>query len=157
MLELLKTVLESEVFVVFMILGLGLLVAKIRLADIELGSVTGGLFVGLVAGHFGFTVGGGRHPVQGLRQGDRHRRQPGGGPRVSNDTRRCVAPGEGHAPQLAGRRLIPGGPQHALHRRAVGGVPEVAERTQSTLVEPWPRVTDFQEEHDNFGLRLVEI
>ena len=63
MLELLKTVLESEVFVLFMILGLGLIVAKIRLADIELGSVTGVLFVGLVAGHFGFTVGGGGQSV----------------------------------------------------------------------------------------------
>ena len=63
MIELLKTALESEVFVLFLILGLGLIVGKIRVAGIELGSVTGVLFVGLVAGHFGLTVGGGGQSV----------------------------------------------------------------------------------------------
>jgi AspT/YidE/YbjL antiporter-like protein len=38
----------------FLILGAGLVIGKIRIAGVELGGVTGVLFVGLAFGHFGF-------------------------------------------------------------------------------------------------------
>jgi len=58
-LDQLKVILENDIFVLFLVLGLGLLIGKIRIGGVELGSVTGVLFVGLVAGHYGFTMGGG--------------------------------------------------------------------------------------------------
>ena len=46
----------QPVFNLFLILGAGLLVGKIRIGNIELGSVTGVLFVGLIAGHLGLPI-----------------------------------------------------------------------------------------------------
>ncbi len=41
----------QPVFNLFLILGTGLVIGKIRIGDIEIGSVTGVLFIGLIAGH----------------------------------------------------------------------------------------------------------
>jgi uncharacterized transporter YbjL len=49
MLQAIQAVLVSDIFVLFAVLGLGLLIGKIRVAGVEPGSVTGVLFVGLVA------------------------------------------------------------------------------------------------------------
>ena len=40
----------------FLILGAGIVVGKIRIGDIDIGSVTGVLFIGLISGHIGFPV-----------------------------------------------------------------------------------------------------
>ncbi len=40
----------------FMILGAGVVVGKIRIGNIDIGSVTGVLIIGLISGHFGFPV-----------------------------------------------------------------------------------------------------
>jgi putative transport protein len=40
----------------FLILGAGVVVGKIKIGNIDIGSVTGVLFIGLIAGHFGFPV-----------------------------------------------------------------------------------------------------
>ena len=40
----------------FLILGMGVVVGKIKIGNIDIGSVTGVLFIGLIAGHFGFPV-----------------------------------------------------------------------------------------------------
>lgn len=47
---------QNPVIPLFIILGLGLLVGKIRIAGVELGGVTGVLFVGLAFGHYGFQL-----------------------------------------------------------------------------------------------------
>ena len=55
--ELLRVIIEGDPVVnMFLILGLGLLVGKIRVGGIELGSVTGVLLVGLVGGHLGWEI-----------------------------------------------------------------------------------------------------
>ncbi len=59
MLEQFIALLENEVFVLFLVLGLGVLLGRIRIAGVELGSVTGVLFFGLLAGHFGYESSGG--------------------------------------------------------------------------------------------------
>ncbi len=40
----------------FLILGAGVVVGKIKIGNIDIGSVTGVLLIGLIAGHFGFPV-----------------------------------------------------------------------------------------------------
>ena len=47
---------NQPLLVLFLILGLGLLVGKIRIGGVELGAVTGVLVVGLVAGHFDLPI-----------------------------------------------------------------------------------------------------
>ncbi len=47
---------QNPVVPLFLILGIGLIVGKIRIAGVELGGVTGVLFVGLVFGHYGFRL-----------------------------------------------------------------------------------------------------
>ena len=47
---------QNLVVPLFLILGIGLIVGKIRIAGVELGGVTGVLFVGLVFGHYGFRL-----------------------------------------------------------------------------------------------------
>ena len=47
---------QNPVVPLFIILGIGLIVGKIRIAGVELGGVTGVLFVGLVFGHYGFRL-----------------------------------------------------------------------------------------------------
>ena len=46
----------QPVFNLFLILGGGLLAGKTRIGDIEIGSVTGVLFVGLIVGHLGLPI-----------------------------------------------------------------------------------------------------
>ena len=46
----------QPVFNLFLILGAGLVVGKIRIGDIEIGSVTGVLFIGLIVGHLGLPM-----------------------------------------------------------------------------------------------------
>ena len=46
----------QPVFNLFLILGAGLVVGKIRIGDIEFGSVAGVLFIGLIAGHLGLPI-----------------------------------------------------------------------------------------------------
>jgi putative transport protein len=46
----------NPVLVLFLILGLGLLVGEIRIVGVQLGGVTGVLFVGLFVGHFGLAI-----------------------------------------------------------------------------------------------------
>ena len=48
----------------FLIIGAGVVVGKIRIGNIDIGSVTGVLLVGLIAGHFGFPV-----PMAALNMG----------------------------------------------------------------------------------------
>ncbi len=47
---------QNPVVPLFVILGIGLIVGKIRIAGVQLGGVTGVLFVGLVFGHYGFRL-----------------------------------------------------------------------------------------------------
>jgi len=47
---------QNPVVPLFLILGIGLIVGKIRIAGVQLGGVTGVLFVGLVFGHYGFRL-----------------------------------------------------------------------------------------------------
>jgi putative transport protein len=47
---------QNPVVPLFVILGLGLLVGKIRIAGVEIGGVTGVLFLGLAFGHYGFRL-----------------------------------------------------------------------------------------------------
>jgi putative transport protein len=54
--ELLSIIRENPTLVLFLILGLGLLAGKIQVRGIPLGSVTGVLFFGLLAGHYGLIV-----------------------------------------------------------------------------------------------------
>jgi putative transport protein len=55
--EVIRVIIEGDpVINMFLILGLGLLMGKIRVGGIELGSVTGVLLVGLVAGHLGWEI-----------------------------------------------------------------------------------------------------
>jgi putative transport protein len=46
----------SPVLVLFLILGLGLLLGRVRIAGVQLGSVTGVLVVGLLIGHLGYEI-----------------------------------------------------------------------------------------------------
>jgi putative transport protein len=54
--HILKFLGQNPAVPLFLILGLGLLVGKIRIAGVELGGVTGVLFVGLAFGHYGFQL-----------------------------------------------------------------------------------------------------
>jgi putative transport protein len=47
---------NSPLILIFMVLGLGLLVGHIKIGSTQLGSTIGVLLVGLVFGHFGFTI-----------------------------------------------------------------------------------------------------
>ena len=47
---------DNPVFTLFLILGLGYLVGRIRIGVVSLGPVAGVLFVGLFFGHFGFKM-----------------------------------------------------------------------------------------------------
>ena len=46
----------NAVAMLFLILGLGYLVGKISIRGFELGSISGVLFVGLVFGHYGYSL-----------------------------------------------------------------------------------------------------
>jgi putative transport protein len=54
---------EQHILNLFLILGLGLLIGKIRIGGVELGSVTGVLFGGLVAGHLGLPIPSASHDI----------------------------------------------------------------------------------------------
>jgi putative transport protein len=54
--DILSVIRENPALVLFLILGLGLLVGRVRIRGIPLGSVTGVLFFGLMAGHYGLIV-----------------------------------------------------------------------------------------------------
>ena len=47
---------NNPIITLFIILGTGLLIGKIRVFGVELGSVTGVLFSGLVMGHLQFSI-----------------------------------------------------------------------------------------------------
>jgi putative transport protein len=47
---------QNPILVLFLLLGLGLIVGRIKIAGVELGSVTGVLFVGLLVGHLELPV-----------------------------------------------------------------------------------------------------
>jgi putative transport protein len=47
---------ENPILLIFTVIGLGYLVAKIRIADVPAGPVIGVLLVGLLLGHFGFSA-----------------------------------------------------------------------------------------------------
>ena len=55
---MLKNLLHNPTLLLFLILGFGVLAGKLRIAGVQLGSVTGVLLVGLLAGHFGYSLGG---------------------------------------------------------------------------------------------------
>jgi putative transport protein len=57
--DVVKLLTDNPILLLFTVIGLGYLVGNLRVAGIEAGPVIGVLLVGLVFGHFGFTVGAG--------------------------------------------------------------------------------------------------
>ena len=47
---------ENPILLIFTVIGLGYVVAKIRIADVPVGPVIGVLLVALLFGHFGFSA-----------------------------------------------------------------------------------------------------
>ncbi|MGB0257645.1 MAG: hypothetical protein ACPGES_03225, partial [Coraliomargarita sp.] len=47
---------SNTLLMIFTLIGLGLLVGKIKIGPVELGSTTGVLLIGLLFGHFGMTA-----------------------------------------------------------------------------------------------------
>ncbi|MCK5407657.1 MAG: hypothetical protein KAJ37_09390, partial [Candidatus Krumholzibacteria bacterium] len=56
MAEIFHFLVQNPVVPLFLILGLGLLFGKIKIGGVQLGGVTGVLFVGLAFGHYGFEL-----------------------------------------------------------------------------------------------------
>ena len=54
--ELHTFLLEHPVGVLFLIVGIGYLIGRVRIAGIDLGPVTGVLFAGLVFGYYGYEL-----------------------------------------------------------------------------------------------------
>jgi len=52
--ELERLLMENPILLTFVVIGLGYLLGKLRIAGVDLGATAGVLVVGLVLGHLGF-------------------------------------------------------------------------------------------------------
>jgi len=61
--ELYQTLQNQPVLTLFLIIGAGYLIGRIRIAGFSLGPIAGVLFIGLFLGHFGFSMSAGAQAV----------------------------------------------------------------------------------------------